>query len=160
MSNPHVPDPHPAAEEFRHHRLIRRHDMRPHWSKYAKQDEQGSVRATWTPIDSTCSRAGLIFLGPGQTFLESIYSTEHILLHLKGRLAYEVENKRYTLEEHDLLFVPAYEPFSVVNVGDEYGWWFSVNLMLDEWPGRAFRADGSTNTLGTPWPFDDEGRPR
>jgi quercetin dioxygenase-like cupin family protein len=159
MASEHLPDEHPAEEQFRHHRLIRRVNMRPHWDKYPKQGEQGHVRATWTPIDATSARAGLMFLGGGQTALESVFSTEHILLHLKGRMVYEVEGERYLLEEHDLLFVPAYTGYSIVNVGDDWGWWFSANLRLDEWPGHAIR-DGTTNQLGAPWPFDDEGRPR
>jgi quercetin dioxygenase-like cupin family protein len=159
MTESGIPEQHPAAPEFQKHRLIRRVNMRPHWNKYAKQGEQGSVRATWTPMDATSARAGLIFLGAGQTFLESTYSTEHILLHIEGRLSYEVEGERYLLEEHDMLFVPAFSPMQIVNVGDEWGWWFSVNLKLDEWPGRALR-DGGSQSLGHPWPFDDDGRPR
>jgi quercetin dioxygenase-like cupin family protein len=151
------PDGHPAEERFRHHRLIRRVDMRPHWGKQPGQGEQGTMRATWTPIDASNARAGLMFIGPGQTSPASSFSTEHILLHLQGRLVYEVEGERYALEEHDLLFVPAYVPYELTNVGDDWGWWFSVNLRLDEWPGRAFRGDVEQE-LGLPWPFDDEGR--
>jgi quercetin dioxygenase-like cupin family protein len=153
------PDEHPAEPRFRHHRLIRRVNMRPHWGKYIGQSDQGSIRATWTPIDSTSARAGLMFVGAGQTVLESSYSTEHILLHLQGRMVYQVEGEKYLLEPHDLLFVPAFVPFSMVNVGDDWGWWFSVNLKCAEWPGHAIRADGSAQPLGAPWPFDDEGNP-
>jgi len=149
---------HPAAEPFRHHRLLKRVNMRPHWGKQPLQDRQGSVRATWTPIDASNARAGLMFVGAGQTTMSSTFTTEHIFLHLKGRLVYEVEGERYVLDEHDLLFVPAYVPYEIVNVGDEWGWWFSVNLRLDEWPGHALRGDGTRQELGLPWPFDDEGR--
>lgn len=153
------PSEHPAAEEFQHHRLIRRHEMRPFWAKNARSGEIGFIRATLTPVDSTFSRAGLAMLYPGQTSPARSYSTEHILLHLQGDVILSVEGEQYRLGSQDLIFIPAFVDFEQHNCGTDVALTFSVNLRLDEWPGRTFSPSGEVvEQLGREWPADDRGR--
>lgn len=152
------PQDHPAAEEFQHHRLIRRHEMRPYWGKTARSLDVGFIRATWSPVDSTYARAGISSIWPGQTSPARSYSTEHILLHLEGDVTLSVEGQQYVLQKHDLIFIPAFVDFEQTNFGTEVALTFSVNLRLDEWPGRTFSPTGEiVEQLGKEWPADDRG---
>jgi quercetin dioxygenase-like cupin family protein len=153
-----TPDPHPAAERFRHHRILRRQNLRPVFSKLATDDPQTSGVGVWTPIDASNARAGYISIEPGKSTPPHSYSLEHWVVALEGEIRVAVEGEDYLLQQYDIVFVPAFVEYTVRNVGSSDAWLFSVTSRLDEWPARSF-LNGQETVLGRPWPYDDDGRP-
>jgi uncharacterized RmlC-like cupin family protein len=91
---------------------------------------------------ATACTSAVVELPPGFTGPATARSTEHALCHVSGRLVATVDKRfEYALEEHDLLYVPAFIDYSVANVGDEPAIYVCANLARSEWPGRVFSAD-------------------
>lgn len=118
-----------VAPDFRHHRFL------PYASRAvnASHPDASTFGRDWTvyePIEATNVKASLIEVPPGGGRPPRQDLNEHMVCLLHGELEWRVEGQEFTLRPQDLLFIPAYVPFSFVNRGDSPSQFLSSNVRL------------------------------
>ncbi len=81
-------------------------------------------------------RTGMMFLAPGASHEFPVFPNEHHNLLLSGKLAIDLQGDRVELlERGDQMFAPAFEAYTVINIGDEPTWFLSGYTRVVDWAG-------------------------
>ena len=83
--------------------------------------ELHSVAEVWARDGFSCD---LWVDPPGQSWLDFVHSTDERVVVKEGRIEFEVDGTRATLEPGDEVFIPAGSRHSVWNLGSTTSRWF------------------------------------
>jgi mannose-6-phosphate isomerase-like protein (cupin superfamily) len=118
--------------QFRHHA----YKARPELRRDSKQDKAAEFSDAWwvsEELAATNTRSSIVILGPGAEAAPSHHFNEHVFANLSGRTSWRVDGMPIELTAEDLLFVPAWIPFSYRNPGDVPASVLKCEVRLEGW---------------------------